>query len=85
MAQRKPDDNVTVNQLLKLVDKLSPEDRQEFYRRLDLKSWAEKWRSLCAKVDAQGKHLPPLTEQEVFAEMKEIREELKAERAQGSN
>ncbi len=85
MAQRKPEDKVTVDQLLQLVNNLSSDDRQELYRRLDLKSWGEKWRALCAKVDAQSKDLPPLTEQDVFVEMKEIRDELKAERAQGSN
>ncbi len=85
MAQRKPDDKVTLDQLLQLVNQLSTDDRQELYRRLDLKSWGEKWRVLCAEVDAHSKDLPQLTEQEVFNEMKEIRNELKAERAQGSN
>jgi len=40
MAQRKPEDKVTVDQLLQLVNKLSSDDRQELYRRLDQKSWA---------------------------------------------
>jgi hypothetical protein len=57
MTQRKPEDKVTVNQLLVMVDKLSTADREEFYRRLDLKSWGEKWRAPCANVDAQGKDL----------------------------
>ncbi|CAN5715482.1 hypothetical protein BH10CYA1_BH10CYA1_64250 [soil metagenome] len=85
MAQRKPENQFTVDQLIQLVDKLSPADREELYRRLDLKSWGEKWHALCAKVDAQGKDLPPLSEQQVFADMKEIREELKAERAHGNS
>ena len=85
MAQRQPKDNVTVNQLLQLVDRLSPEDRQELYRRLDLKSWGDSWRALCAKIDEQNKNLPSLTEAEIVAEMKAVRRECTDERAQSSN
>ena len=73
MAQRKPGDKVSIDQVLKLVDKLSAEERQELYRKLDLKSWGERWRALCSKVDEQNKDLPPLTEDEIVAEMKDIR------------
>ncbi len=85
MAQRKPEPQFTVDQLIQLVDKLSPADREELYRKLDLRSWSDKWRALCAKVDRQGKELPPLTEQQVFAELKEIRNGLKAERGPGNS
>lgn len=85
MAQRKPEDKVSVDQVLKLVNKLSFEERQELYRKLDLKSWGERWRALCAKVDEQNKNLPSLTEDEMVAEMKAIREDLKAERAQSGS
>jgi hypothetical protein len=85
MAQQKPERKVTIGQVLKLVDRLSPAERQELYRRLDLKSWGEDWRRLCANLDAQNKDLPPLTEQEIVAEMKIIRKEVQAERAQSGN
>lgn len=85
MAQRQPDDKITVDQVLKLVDRLSSEERQELYRMLDLKSWGERWRRLYTKVDAQNKDLSPISEDEIVAEMKSIREELKAKRANGSN
>jgi len=82
MAQPNPIDKVTVDQVLKLVDQLSDDERRDLYRKLDLKSWGERWRALCSKVDQQNKHLEPLTEEEIIHEMKEIRKELKAERAQ---
>jgi len=85
MAQRKPQDRVSVTQVLRLIEKMTDEDRQELYRRLDLKSWGEAWRALCAKVDDQTRDLPPLTDAEIVAEMKEIRAELKEERAQSGN
>jgi hypothetical protein len=85
MAQRKPQDNVSVTQVLQLIGKMTDEDRQELYRRLDLKSWGESWRALCAKVDEQTRDLPPLKEAEIVAEMTAIRAELKEERAQSGN
>jgi hypothetical protein len=85
MAQGKSQDNVSVTQVLQLIEKMTDEDRQELYRRLDLKSWGEAWRALCAKVDEQTRDLPQLTEAEIVAEMKAIRAELKEERAQSGN
>jgi hypothetical protein len=85
MAPRKPRDIVSVTQVLLLIEKMTDEDRQELYRRLDLKSWGEAWRALCAKVDEQIRDLPPLTEADIVAEMKVIRAELKEERAQSGN
>jgi len=85
MAQRKPEEKVTLNQVLKLVDQLTAEERNELRRQLDDKTWGEDWRALCSEVDEQNKGLAPLSEEEIVAEMKAIRKELKAERAQGSN
>lgn len=36
MAQRKPEEKVTVDQVLKLVDQLTPEERQELLDQLKL-------------------------------------------------
>lgn len=36
MAQRKPEDNISVQQVLKLVEKLSPDEREEVLYQLKL-------------------------------------------------
>lgn len=85
MAQQRPRDDDSVSEVLKLVDRLSAEQRQELYRRLNLKAWSEQWRALSAKVDEQNEGKPQLTEEEVMSEMAVLRSELKQERAQGNS
>ena len=85
MAQRKSEDNVSVNQVLQLVDKLSADQREELYRRLDLKIWGENWRALCNKVDRQTKDMPPLSDEDVVMELKAARDELRDGRAESGN
>jgi hypothetical protein len=84
MAQRKPEEKVTVDQVLKLVDQLSPEEQGKLRRKLD-ESWSAEWRALSKEVDEQNKGKTPLTEEEIVAEMKAVRRELKAESAQSGN
>jgi len=83
MAQEK----TNVDQILNLVQALSPEERAEFQRRLDASTWGDQWDQLSAKIRsrfaAAGEPVP--TEEEVMAEVKAVRQERKAQRAQGSN
>jgi len=65
MAQQKPDDKSRIEQVLKLVAQLSPDELVELRRRLDAKSWGKEWSALCREVDEQSKNLPPISEQEV--------------------
>jgi uncharacterized coiled-coil DUF342 family protein len=83
MAQEK----TTVDQILKLVQTLSPEERGELQRRLDASTWGDQWDQLSSKIQARfaAANEPIPTEEEVMAEVKAVREERKARRAQGSN
>ena len=80
-------EETTVEQILKLVQSLSPEERADLQRRLDAATWGDQWDELSAKIQARfaaaGEAIP--TEDEVMAEVKAVREERKARRAQGSN
>jgi hypothetical protein len=78
MAQRKPEERTTLDQVLKLVDQLSPREQGKLRRKLD-ESWSAEWRALLKEVDEQNKGKPPLSEEEIVAEMKAVRRELKAE------
>lgn len=82
MAQRKPEEKVTVEQVLKLVDQLSPEEQGKLRHKLD-ESWSAEWRALIKEVDEQNKGTPPLSEEEIVTEMKAVRRELKS--AQSGN
>jgi hypothetical protein len=87
MAQRQPKENVTVNKLLKLVDKLSPQDQEELRRQLNSKTWRERWDELSntirARFIASGTPIP--TDEEIMADVKAVRNERKNRLAEGSN
>jgi hypothetical protein len=70
MAQRKPEDKTTLNQVLKLVDQLSPEEREQLSQKLDGRSWGDRWRQLEQEIEQNriAKGLPPISEEEVYAE-----------------
>lgn len=85
MAQPQPEERITLDQVLKLVDKLSPEEQEQLRKRLSSKTWGQEWRALCKEIDEQNKDQDALTEEEIVAEVKTIRKELKAERAQSGN
>ncbi len=70
MARQKSEDSVSVNQILQLVDKMSADQREELYGRLDLKRRGEKWRELCNKIDRQTSDMPPLSDEDVVMEVK---------------
>lgn len=84
MAQRKQEKHATLDQVLQLVEKLSPEDKGELRRKLD-ESWGEHWDKLTTRIQERCKDMPPLTDEEIMAEVKAIREERKVKRAEGSH
>jgi hypothetical protein len=85
MAQRKPEDQATFDQVFKLVEQLSSEEQERLRLRLNSKSRTQRWQALFNKVQDQSKDLPALSDEEIVADLKEIREELKAERARQSS
>ena len=85
MAQRKPDDKVTVEQVLKLIDRLSASEQSGLLNKLEAKAWHKEWNTLLKLVDDQNADQPTLSEQEIMTAVKEVREEMKAERAQNSS
>lgn len=82
MAQQKPEERVTLVQVMGLVDQLTPEEKGELRRKLD-ESWGEQWDQLASRIRERCKDMPPLTDEEIMAEVKAVREERKARRAQG--
>jgi hypothetical protein len=81
MAQPK---KVSVDQVLKLVEQLTPSERGELRNKLDT-TWGERWDSLVARVEERNKGLPPLTEEEIYAEFTEHRREQRAMSAQSGD
>ena len=81
MAQRKPEDKMTADQVMKLVEQLPPSEKGALRNKMDA-TWGEQWDSLVAKVEKRNKDLPQLTEEEICAEFTEHRREQRAKRAQ---
>ena len=84
MAQRKPEEQSTLNQVLKLVDSLSSDEQEQLRQDLSNRTWGQRWDALVKKVQEQSRNLPPVTDEEIVAEMKAIRREVLAGRAQSS-
>ena len=86
MAQPQPE-KVPLDQMLKLVDQLSPEEQEELRRELNSKTWGERWDELSntirARFIADGTPIP--TDEEIMADVKAVRNERKERLAQGSN
>lgn len=80
-----PKKKSSLERVLKLVDELSPEERKQLRQKLDDKSWGDRWRKLEQEIEQNriAKGLPPMTEEEVYAEFAEHRKEQKEKRAQG--
>lgn len=77
MAQRKPEEKITLDQVLKLVERLSPEEQGRLRHKLD-ESWSAEWKALLKEVEQQNKESPSLSEEEIMAEVKAVRKEMKA-------
>ena len=78
MALQKPEDKSSLNQVLKLVNNLSPDDQEQLRQDLNNRTWGQRWDVLVQKVQEQSKGLPPLNDEEIVAEMKAIRKEVLA-------
>ena len=85
MVQQPKPEKKPIDQMLKLVDKLTPEELAELRSKLDAKAWGEEWRQLIKDVNKDNKGQPNLSDKEILAEVKAVRKEMKAERAQKSS
>lgn len=76
MAQRKPEEHAELEQVLKLAEKLTPEDRERLRYQLDLQAADEKWeqlkQELTHKRAEQG--LPQPTDEDIHEEIKSRRD-----------
>ncbi len=70
MAMPNPE-KLPFEQILRLVDQLSPTERKALRQKLNNEQWGTDWEALATEVRERNKHLPPLTEAEIFAAMKE--------------
>jgi hypothetical protein len=84
MAQPNPKES-RIEQVLQLVEQLPPDEQIELWRKLDIKTWGKRWDELVKRIQERRRNLPPLTDEEIVAEMKSIRREVWAERAEGDN
>ena len=75
MAQSQPEERITLDQIFNLVEQLSHEERMKLRAKLDSRTWAERWDCLVKKVRQQSKDLPPISDDEIVEQMKEIRRE----------
>jgi hypothetical protein len=85
MAQRKSEEQSPLDQVLKLVDTLSLDEQKQLRLMLNAKAWGEKWDQLVKDVAEDNKDLPPISEEEIYAEFTEHRREQRTKRAQSSS
>lgn len=67
-----------VDQVLKLVDQLSAAELAIVRKKVNAKDWNARWRALFAEIDERNKNLPPLSEEEIAAEVDAARKEMRA-------
>ena len=67
MAQRKPEEKFSFEQVQQIVDALVPEERVRLYRHLQFRFWDEEWNQIRKKLDEDrsANGLPPATDQDV--------------------
>jgi hypothetical protein len=66
-----------LEELLIFIDQLSPAELYALRRKLDNKIWGDQLETLFSTIDDRNKGLPPLSEEEIVAVIKEIRQEPK--------
>jgi hypothetical protein len=84
MAQQKPE-KPSVDQMLKLAEQLSPDEREELRLKLGTKSWAERWDALTKRVRERSQQVGRISDEEIVAEMKAIKREVWSKRAESGN
>lgn len=67
MAHQKSDDNMSFDEVLKLVDALGPEERGRLYAHLQFRFWNEDWKKIREQLNEQraSQGLPPATDEDV--------------------
>ncbi len=73
----------SLDQLLKLAEQLSPDERDELRRKLNTKSWGDRWDALTQRVRKRVEKFGPMSDEEIVAEMKAIKQEVWSKRAEG--
>jgi hypothetical protein len=81
MAQPDPS-RMSLEQVLKLVSELSEDEQEQLRIKLATKAWGTQWRQLVSKVEEDNRGLSALSEEEITAEMKAIKEEIRRENAE---
>ena len=81
MNKQKPDEQVTVEKILRLVELLSPAEVEELRRELGSKTWGDRFRQLVQDVAKDNEGKEPLTDEEIADEVFKYRRE---KRAQGA-
>jgi hypothetical protein len=73
MAQQK---RKILDQVLQLIDQLTTDELINLQRELDNKTWGQQFRELCKEIEADriSKGLPRLTDEEIAAEVRLVRE-----------
>jgi hypothetical protein len=72
-------------QVLKLIEQLTPVERVKLQSALDNKAWGDKLEAIFSKIDERTKGKPPISEDEIMDEVFAVREEIKAEHANQSS
>jgi len=85
MAQRKPEEQITLEQVLKLVEKLSPDDQEQLRIRLDRNTRQQEWRNLVAAVAEDNKELASLSDDDIAEEVRAVKQARKSRSAQSSD
>ncbi len=57
------------------INSLPLEKQEELRRTLNKKTWGQRWQNLCDRVQENSKGLPPLSDDEINAEIKAARRE----------
>ncbi len=78
---------MTLDEVLKLVDQLSPGEQEQLRQNLNTRTWGQRWQELAEKIQArfEAAGTPVPSEEEVIAEVRAVRAERKARRAEGHN
>jgi hypothetical protein len=69
--QRKPE-KPSLDQVLRLAEQLSSEEREQLRLELGARSWGERWDALTRRVRDQSQQLGPISDEEIVAEMKAV-------------
>ncbi len=81
MALPQPEERETIDQVLRLVNKLSPSGQLEIRQQLDSKTWGDRFKQLVSDVAEDLKNKPLITEEEINQEVTAYRRE---KRSQGA-